>query len=134
MSTHTFSCFMCLSSRNSLYVLLAWMMDWNGLESFFTATFKPIFSSTAELQRTKDPWLLHQIYSLLNKLTNSTPPSASAVTQPWCNYIFYDILNIISKHWMHGGCLILKQEDQVPINRVNLFYFSRFIRILMAHI
>lgn len=47
----TFSCFMCLSNRSSLYVLLAWIMDWNGRESFFTATFKPIFTSYAELLR-----------------------------------------------------------------------------------
>lgn len=41
---------MCLSSRSSLYVRFAWMMDWNGLESFFTATFKPVFTSYAELK------------------------------------------------------------------------------------
>jgi len=35
----TFSCFMCLSSLSSLYVLLLWMRDWKGLESFLTATF-----------------------------------------------------------------------------------------------
>lgn len=40
---------MCFSSRSSLYVLLAWMIDWNGRESFFTATFSPVFISTAEL-------------------------------------------------------------------------------------
>lgn len=50
----TFSCFMCLSSRSSLYVLLAWMMDWKGRDSFLTATFKPVFKSSAELQEKGD--------------------------------------------------------------------------------
>ncbi len=42
---------MCLRSRSSLYVRLAWMMDWNGRDSFLTATFRPVFASNAELRK-----------------------------------------------------------------------------------
>lgn len=42
---------MCLRSRSSLYVRLAWMMDWNGRDSFLTATLKPVFVSNVELRK-----------------------------------------------------------------------------------
>lgn len=59
---------MCFNSRSSLYVLLAWMMDWKGRDSFFTAIFRLVFSSNEELFKTGRRvlrWVSEQSLSLI---------------------------------------------------------------------
>lgn len=46
---HTLSCFMCSNILSSLKVLLACIIDWNGLASFLMATCELASTSNAEL-------------------------------------------------------------------------------------
>ena len=41
----TFSWFMCFNILSSLYVLLAWIADWKGLEIFLMATLRNLPSA-----------------------------------------------------------------------------------------